>query len=240
MRPTSGLPDSLFVTGTDTDIGKTRVVAGLAAYLRNAGINVGVMKPFAAGTAQKKGFKSKDAQILSDAAGTRDSEEMVNPQFFPIPASPYTAWKNLKTRPKIGTVLSNFKRLQRLHEMVLVEGIGGVMTPILRDYFVTDLIKEMGIPAVIVTGSRIGTINHTVMTCKMCKNAGILIRGIIVNCIGSGYPTRQLERDLLDLTGYRVLGSIPRLKSADDAYMCRIFGKFDMQGLFGGFMHAGS
>lgn len=233
MRPKSGLTGSLFVTGTDTDIGKTIVVAGLAAYLHNANIDVGVMKPFAAGTAQKKGFKSKDVQIISEAAGISDSEEMVNPQFFPLPASPYTACKNLKIKPKISTVLSNFKRLQRLHDTVLVEGIGGIMTPILKDYFVADLIKEMKIPAIIVAGSKIGTINHTVMTCKMCKTAGIHIRGIILNCFRGGYPVRQLEQDLLDLTGYKILGSIPHLKSADDAYMRKIFGKFDMQELFG-------
>ncbi|MGH1521141.1 MAG: ATP-dependent dethiobiotin synthetase BioD, partial [Nitrosopumilus sp.] len=78
---------SLFITGTDTDVGKTYVTAGLAVLLRKSKIDVGVMKPFAAGIPQKKGFKSKDVEILAKCAGVTDSESKINPQFFPIPAS---------------------------------------------------------------------------------------------------------------------------------------------------------
>ena len=227
--------DSLFVTGTDTDVGKTCITAGLAVAARKMGADVGVMKPFAAGIPQKSGYKSADVQILSDAAKTDDPESMVNPQFFPILASPYTAWKNLKTRPKIKTVLSNFKRLERMHQTVLVEGIGGVMTPILDGYYVTDLIKEMQIPAVIVTSSRIGTINHTVMTCKMCINFGIPLRGIIINRFGGGYPAKELARDIQSLTKVKVLGTIPTLSSTEESYMYRTFKKsLDLESLFTG------
>jgi len=90
---------SIFITGTDTDVGKTYITAGLAVSVRKMGIDVGVMKPFAAGIAQKKGSKSEDIEILSAAAQVNDPENLVNPQFFPIPASPYTAWKNLKIKP---------------------------------------------------------------------------------------------------------------------------------------------
>jgi dethiobiotin synthetase len=115
---------SFFITGTDTDVGKTYVTAGLATTFQEMGIDVGIMKPFAAGAPQKKGFKSKDVEILSAAAKTSDPENLVNPQFFPIPASPYTAWKNLKLKPKISPILTGFKKLSLLHEMILVEGMG--------------------------------------------------------------------------------------------------------------------
>jgi len=85
---------SLFITGTDTDVGKTYITAGLAITLRKMGIDAGVMKPFAAGIKQKKGFKSEDVEILSNAAQVNDPEELLNPQFFPISASPYTHGKN--------------------------------------------------------------------------------------------------------------------------------------------------
>jgi len=107
---------SLFITGTDTDVGKTYITAGLAITLRKMSIDVGVMKPFAAGVAQKKGFKSEDVEILSNAAQINDSESLVNPQFFPISASPYTAWKKLKIKPKIPLILSSFKKLSKKHE----------------------------------------------------------------------------------------------------------------------------
>lgn len=217
---------SLFITGTDTDVGKTYVTAGLAVTLRKMDIDVGVMKPFAAGIAQKSGYKSEDIEILSNAARVNDPENLINPQFFPIAASPYTALKTLKIKPKINSVLTNFKKLSKLHSMLLVEGMGGIMTPILKDYFVTDLIKDMKIPAVLVTRTRIGTINHTVMTVKMCEKYKIPIKGIIINNFDSdGYKTKELTRDLKNLTKIPVLGSIPFISNMSDSSLYRIFKK---------------
>ena len=216
---------SLFIAGTDTDVGKTYIAAGLAVAFRKMGIDVGVMKPFAAGRAEKKGYKSEDIVILSRAAKACDPEKLVNPQFFKIPASPYTAWKTLKTKPKISTILSSFKKLTKLHDMILVEGMGGIMTPILKNYYITNLIKEMKIPAVIVTRSKIGTVNHTIMTCKMCEKYKIPVKGIIINNFDDGYPIPELKRDLQNLTGIKVLGSIPFIKNKSDASLYRIFKK---------------
>jgi len=217
--------NSFFITGTDTDIGKTYVTAGLAVTLRKMGVDVGVMKPFAAGTAQKKGFKSEDVEILSNAARVDDPESLVNPQFFPIPASPYTASKKLKIKPKVSTVLANFKKLSKLHDLILVEGMGGLMTPILKNYSIASLIKDMKIPSVIVTSSKIGTVNHTIMTCMMCKKYKIPLKGIIINDFEKGYPIPQLKRDLEDLTNVKVLGSIPFIKDMSDISLNKIFKK---------------
>ena len=218
--------ESLFITGTDTDVGKTYITAGLAVTLRKMDIDVGVMKPFAAGSAQKNGFKSEDVEILSNAAQVNDPENLVNPQFFPMTASPYTTWKTMKIKPKISSVISSFKKLSKLHEMLLVEGMGGIMTPILKDYFVTDLIKEMKIPAVLVTRTKVGTINHTIMTVKMCEKYKIPIKGIIVNDFDSdGYKIKELIRDLKNLTGVPILGTIPFIEDMSDSFMYKIFKK---------------
>ena len=131
--------------------------------------------------AQKKGYKSEDVEILCKSAQIHDPENLVNPQFFPIPASPYTAWKKLKIKPKISMVLSSFNKLSKNHEMMLVEGMGGILTPILKDYYVTNLIKDMKIPTIIVTRSKVGTVNHTLMTVRMCEKYKIPIKGIIIN-----------------------------------------------------------
>lgn len=200
----------LFVTGTDTDVGKTFVTAGIAVALKNMGKDVGIMKPFAAGTPQKTGYKSEDVQLLAKAAQTADAEELVNPYFFQIPASPFTATKNLGTKIDLKIVLNCFKQLSSLHEILLVEGIGGAMTPILQNYFVTNLIKDMNLETIIVTSSKIGTVNHTLMTCKMCQYYKIKIRGIIINNLNlNGYSMDVLTRDLEELTKIDVIGSIP-------------------------------
>ena len=99
------------------------------------------------------------------------------------------------------------------------------MTPILKNYFVTDLIKDMKIPTIIVTRSKVGTVNHTIMTIKMCQKYKIPIKGIIINNFDKGYPINQLKKDLESLTGIKVLGSIPFIKDMSDKSLYRIFKK---------------
>ncbi len=226
---------SYFITGTDTDVGKTWIIAGLARAFRSMGVNIGVMKPFAAGTLQKTGFKSKDAEILSRAAKVNDPENLVNPQFFPIPASPYTAMKNSEVHVKVNVdlILQNFKKLSSIHDSILVEGMGGIMTPIMKNYYVTNLINDLNLETIIVTRTRIGTLNHTIMTCKMAKKYGIHVRGIIINQIDlDGYDVDVLKDDIEDVTGFSVLGTVPFFKTFDIDQIANIFQtKFNLKSL---------
>jgi len=223
----------LFVTATDTDIGKTYVCAGLAYALKKSGIDVGIMKPFACGVKQKIGFSSNDLTILTNAAMVDDAEDIINPFFFPIPASPYTAAKNLGVKIDIEHVMECFRKLDEIHDIVLVEGIGGIMTPILKDYAIIDLIKDLMANTIIVTSSKIGTVNHTVLTCNMCKNMNIPIKGLIINNFDStGYPIPELERDLSALTDLPVLCSLPHMKKFNlSNYSALIQEKMDISAL---------
>ena len=203
----------LFITATDTDIGKTYVCAGIAHSLKKLNIDVGIMKPFACGVKQKTGFASNDLTMLANAAMVDDDETIINPFFFPVPASPYTAAKNLGVKIDIAHVMECFRKLDKIHDIILVEGIGGIMTPILKDYAIIDLIKDLDANTIIVTSSKIGTVNHTVLTCNMCKNMNIPIKGLIINNFDStGYPIPELERDLSVLTDLPVLCSLPHMK----------------------------
>jgi len=207
---------SFFISGTDTDVGKTWITAGLAHSIKKIGIDVGVMKPFAAGKPQKIGFKSKDVEILSKAAQINDPEHLLNPQFFEIFASPYTAMNTLGANIDINLVLKSYLELSVKHEMMLVEGMGGMLTPILKNYFIAHLIKDLGLDTILITSSRIGTINHTLMTCKICQEHNITIAGIIINDFSTnGYEKYELKRDLEDLTGISVLGIIPHVEKYD-------------------------
>ena len=223
----------LFVTATDTDIGKTYVCAGLAYALKKSGIDVGIMKPFACGVKQKIGFSSNDLTILTNAAMVDDAEDIINPFFFPIPASPYTAAKNLGVKIDVEHVMECFRKLDEIHDIVLVEGIGGIMTPILKDYAIIDLVKDLMANTIIVTSSKIGTVNHTVLTCNMCKNMNIPIKGLIINNFDStGYPIPELERDLSALTDLPVLCSLPHMKKFNlSNYSALIQEKIDISAL---------
>jgi len=223
----------LFITATDTDIGKTYVCAGLAHSLKKLDIDVGIMKPFACGVKQKTGFSSNDLTILSKAAMVSDAEELLNPFFFPIPASPYTAAKNLGVKIDINYLMKCFRKLDKIHDVMLVEGIGGIMTPILKDYAIIDLIKDLEANTIIVTSSKIGTINHTIMTCNMCKNMKIPVKGLIINNFDStGYPVSNLERDLNALTDLPVLCSLPHMQKFNlNDYAKMIENKMDLLSL---------
>jgi len=202
---------SYFITGTDTGVGKTCVVAGLARALKQNQINVGVMKPYASGSKTHTKFRSEDVEILVDAAQVNDSEELVNPYFFPIPASPFSAAKKLGITIDNDLVLQRSKKLQQLHDVMLVEGIGGILTPIFANYYVINLIKDMNLDAIIVASSKVGTINHTLMTCKMCEKYNVTIRGLIINDYEQGYNTSELKQDFEDLIGISILGITPRI-----------------------------
>lgn len=220
---------SYFVTGTDTGIGKTCFTAGLALAMRNSGINVGVMKPFATGIPQKTGYKSEDVEILVRASGAKDDESLVNPYFFPIPASPYMAANKLKSVIDVSLVLDRFEKLQSLHDSVLVEGIGGIMTPILKDYCVADLIKDLNLEVLIVVSSRIGTVNHTLLTCDACRKYGLKTKGMIINNFdAAGYDVNDLASDLKNLSGIDVLCSIPRIDGCDAEKVSKILTENDV------------
>jgi dethiobiotin synthetase len=205
---------SYFITGTDTGVGKTVITASIAISLRRRGLDVGVMKPIASGIPQKTGFKSFDVSLLCEAAGVKDDEDVVNPVFLPISTSPFDATKILNLPIDMPQVFEKFQTLLKSHQMLLVEGIGGIMTPITKNFFVADMIKAMGLETIIVTRSTLGTLNHTVMTVKMCKEYQIPVKGIVVNYFDEkGTPAeKNAPATIHELTGIPILGIVPYVK----------------------------
>ena len=205
---------SYFVTGTDTGVGKTEITAALAACLKKREIDVGVMKPIASGIPQKTGFKSSDVSLLCNASGVKDSEEIVNPVFLPLPTSPYDATKILHLSVDMPLIFEKFQELLKRHQILLVEGIGGIMTPITKNFFVADMIKAMGLETIIVTRATLGTLNHTVMTIKMCQQYDISVKGIIINYFDEkGTPSeRNAPNTIYELTGVPIIGIVPFVK----------------------------
>lgn len=219
---------SLFVTGTDTGIGKTVFTCALAHLLKSSGINVGVMKPFATGIVQNLKFKSEDVELLINHSGASDLESLVNPYFFPIPTSPYQAAKKLDKTIDIDLVLTSFEKLQSVHDVVLVEGIGGILTPILKDYFVADLIKDLNLDAIVVSGTKMGSVNHTLLTLQMCAKHGIRVIGTVINDVDvAGYDMNELEDNLVSLSGTDVLCKIPHAQNNTTEQVSQVLQKND-------------
>jgi dethiobiotin synthetase len=226
----------IFVTGTDTGIGKTAIAAGLAWALRKKGVDVGVMKPFA--TANKvfsKKYRSQDISLLARASAVNDKDYEINPFFYPIAASPLTATE-LKYGPPVNSriALQKLKNLGKKHQFMIVEGIGGIMVPLTESEFVIDFAKQASLPLIIVSTAKLGTLNHTLLTIMACKKRHIKIAGIILNKT-SRKPdiVEQKTAPILErLTDIKVLAQIPFSKGAN--YSCigrQLEEKLDIQTL---------
>lgn len=224
-----------FITGTDTGVGKTAIIAGLAGSMRKLGVNVGVMKPIATGTPQKTGFKSSDVAIIAGAAGTKDAEDLINPVFLSIPTSPYDATKLLSLPVDMPMILTKFTKLLSLHDVLLVEGIGGIMTPITKNFFVADMIKAMGLETIIVTRATLGTLNHTMMTYQLCKDYDIKIKGLVINNFDEKgiAAEKNAPVTLHEITGLDILGVVPFIKDYNkiDAMIETVGKKIDVKSL---------
>ena len=210
---------AIFITGTDTGVGKTVVCAGLAAAFKDRGIDVGVMKPVATGAKrQNNRFVSSDVKFLIKASSVNDLYSLVNPYCIDLPLAPYIAFKLRKKNISIDKIKDSINKLIRKHEFLLIEGIGGLLVPILKDYLVIDLIRDLDIPLIIVSRNGLGTINHTLLTIKQAEDYGIDIIGVIFN---------RTDKDKLDISkqtnpqiieeiaSVSVLGELPYIESID-------------------------
>jgi len=176
---------SFFITGTDTGVGKTYITARLCNMFRQAGFDVGVMKPISTGG-------RADALYLLKHTGLKDPVDLVNPIHFKPPAAPTIAAKLAGKRVNIRRIFSAYQKLKALHkDGILIEGVGGVLVPLAKNYLVVDLIKELRIPAIIITRPVLGTVNHTLLTIEALKLRKVPVSGFIVNY---GLPGNRLEK----------------------------------------------
>ncbi len=176
MRP-------IFVTGTDTGVGKTVVTCAVAAFCSlRKGLDVGVMKPFEAGLALRDGdFIPADATALKEASGSRDDLSLINPYCFESPLAPQIASELEHVRVDLELLDGIYGRLKASHQILFIEGAGGVLVPIAKNFFYVDLMKRWDVQALVVARLGLGTINHTLLTCACLKQAAIPVAGVILN-----------------------------------------------------------
>ena len=176
----------VFVTGTDTGIGKTTVACVLAAWGRAQGLNIGVMKPVATGglAAIENGRRvrvSKDALWLAACAGVADPRQLVNPVCYREPLAPMVAAHRARRPVDLRCVRRAFLELARRHDVLIVEGIGGLLVPLTSRVSVADLARWMGLPLAVVARPDLGTLNHTRLTLEAARARGLRIQGIVIN-----------------------------------------------------------
>jgi dethiobiotin synthetase len=165
---------SLFITGTDTGVGKTHTAVQLLRLLRAAGTNCAGMKPICCGD-------RRDAELLLKASGDNLTIDDVNPVWLKTPAAPIVGSFLEEVNINIEQILAAFRALQDRVEHVIVEGVGGWLVPIRSDYFVSDLVVEMGLPVLVVAQNRLGCLNHTVLTVRSVLQHKLPCVGVALN-----------------------------------------------------------
>ncbi len=187
----------IFITGTDTGVGKTITAHILSILLKVQGYSVGIIKPVQCG--------GNDAQFL----------KAINPFYAPEPLSPHLAFRRARIKFDKRRVQDCLKGLRSRHDIVLVEGAGGLMVPLTNGYYNADLIADLKARLIIVARPGLGTINHTLLTINEAKRRGLKIMGLIF-CQSKpghkGLPESTNPQEIEKLSGVRALGIIPYLK----------------------------
>jgi len=203
----------LFITGTDTGVGKTLVAGAIAYRLRRQGYRVGVFKPVATGcVSSREGLVSADAEFLAHCAESEFSLEQINPVRYPEPLAPWVAAERAGRGIDWVALHLAYKNIAGASEVMVVEGIGGVLVPLERETMVLDMMKALRLAVVVVARAGLGTINHTLLTIHACRTAGLDVAGIVINrydASTAGLAEENNPRVLQELTKLPVLCVIP-------------------------------
>lgn len=213
-RPHAGV----FITGTDTGVGKTLVTAALCHCLRRRGVSVGVMKPIETGLRSPTSARS-DAVRLKRAAGSVAELSLIRPYSFCEPVAPLTAARSARKAIDLGWIINLAATLQRQHAFLLIEGVGGLHVPLTASEDVVDLITRLKLPVIVIGRVQLGGINQARLTLEALQRRNIAVTALVLNRTtqAAGKTARQQERAtttlLRELANVPVLGPLPYSKS---------------------------
>jgi len=217
----------IFITGTDTDVGKTWVAAGLTAALKERGLNAVYFKPIQSGCPIQEGrLIPTDARLAREVAGLTEPLEVLTPISLRLPLAPGVAAAQAGVEVDLKRIAAGIRDLASRYEFLVVEGAGGLYVPLIGTHFlVLDLIEWMGLPLAVVAKSGLGTINHAVLTVKAALAAKIPVAGVILN----RYPEKPgLAEEtnpgvIAALTGVPILGRLPEVPDLEQAAGRQVF-----------------
>ncbi len=199
--------NGLFITATDTGVGKTLIAGIIAKLLTQQGKSVGVFKPFATGCRSVRGkLISEDAEFLNWCIDNKLTQDIISPVRFRIPASPLACEKAENKKADLKKVFAAYKYICRNNDFVIVEGIGGVKVPITSNYDVLDYATVLKLPVVVVARAKLGTINHTLLTIEAIRQKGLSLAGIVIN----GYD--DATKDYAEKTNAEIIRKLAKVR----------------------------
>ena len=175
--------NSVFITGTDTAVGKTTVACGIAAALNQGGRSVGVIKPVETGcTALPNGqLQPEDAVRLKFFSGSHASLDVICPYALHLPLAPLVAAQYEGIAIELETIARCHDAVAAGHDVTLIEGAGGLLVPLTTEATFADLAARLNVPVLVVVGSRLGALNHALLTVRYAQSVGLRVIGYVIN-----------------------------------------------------------
>ncbi len=205
--------NSIFVTGTDTEVGKTRVSVALIELLQKQGDIVAGMKPIASGCdATELGLRNDDALQLSQQANIDFPYDLINPYAFEPAIAPHIAARQMGTEIELAKIKENFLQIKQQSDIVVVEGAGGWLVPINASQTMADLAIALDLPIILVVAIRLGCINHALLTVKAIEDSGLILQGWVANQIEANAQAEDIIKTLKQAITAPCLGCVPRLE----------------------------
>jgi dethiobiotin synthetase len=199
-----GPPAGVFVTGTDTEVGKTVVAAAIARTLAAEGRRVAVFKPAVTGLEEEG---EADHELLRRASGSRQSDAEIAPYRYGPPASPHLAAALAGERIDPEVLRETARAAGEGAEALVCEGVGGILVPLAPDYLVRDLAVDLGLPLVVAAHPGLGTINHTLLTLGSARAAGLEVSAVVL----TPWPADPTELESSNRETIEALGRVPVL-----------------------------
>ncbi len=206
-----------FITGTDTDVGKTWISLGIIEALKQQGHKVGVMKPISAGCDKTaNGLRNQDALLLQQQSNIELSYDEINPYAFEPAIAPHIAATQNNIRIDIETIYQHFQSISEQSDYIVVEGAGGWLVPLNDFQSMADLAKRMQLPVVLVVGMQLGCLNHALLSVESIRATGLPLAGWIANQIDPDMSCiEQNIQTLSQMIEAPILGQIPFMQEMD-------------------------
>jgi dethiobiotin synthetase len=207
---------AFFIAGTDTDVGKTLIAAGLLVAAKQGGLSTSALKPVAAGCEQTEaGLRNADALLLQSVITEPLMYEQVNPIALAAAIAPHIAAQQEKRSLSVSRLVGLCRGVLHSAQFTLVEGAGGWRVPINPRETLADVARELNLPVILVVGMRLGCINHALLTVEAIQRDGLQLAGWVANTLDADMPVLQENIETLrQRIQAPCLGVVPRLAAA--------------------------
>ncbi len=217
----------VFITGTDTEVGKTCFTVSLMETLKKQGKIVAGMKPIASGASLRNGkLINDDANLIMQHCSHPTDYDLINPFVFEPPVAPHIAAQQKKEKIDINQILSCYEQLLSINDYVVVEGVGGWRVPLSGGLSIVDLVQALSLPVILVVGLKLGCINHSILTAEAIKADGLNLLGWISNHLYKDYM--YAEETIITLKKYLPCPQIADLPYLDDFQIIKPMEKINL------------